>query len=154
MDGATDGEWRLVGLEASDRVYEALCPDPLLDDPPTKRHQPIRRSKQSTTAGASAVAVPSDDPLKITEPCVYVEALTGEVVPDNGWLNCPLPDHEDKTPSFQVLSSHWRCFGCNRGGGIIDLAAALYGITPRGRGYWELRDLIVQALQPVMGERS
>ena len=45
-----------------------------------------------------------------------------------------------------MLSSHWRCFGCNRGGGVIDLAAALYGIDPRGRGYWRLRDLILERL--------
>jgi DNA primase len=33
------------------------------------------------------------------------------------WLGCcPLPDHEDKTPSFVVYSSSnsWWCFGCSR----------------------------------------
>ena len=45
-----------------------------------------------------------------------------------------------------MLDSHWRCFGCNRGGGIIDLAAALYGIEPRGESYWRLRDRIFEAL--------
>jgi CHC2 zinc finger len=93
------------------------------------------------------VAFESFDPLKAIPPVVYVEALTGEEVPRNGYLRCPLPDHEDRSPSFQVLSSHWRCFGCNRGGGIIDLAAAVHCIEPRGRGYWELRDLIVDAVE-------
>jgi hypothetical protein len=93
------------------------------------------------------VAFESFDPLKSIAPVVYVQALTGEEVPRNGYLCCPLPDHEDEHPSFQVLDSHRRCFGCNRGGGIIDLGAALYGIQPRGRGYWELRDLIIEALE-------
>ena len=88
---------------------------------------------------------------------MYVEALTGEVVPANGMMRCPLPDHDDHTPSFQVLSSHWRCFGCNRGGSVIDFAAALYGVErPRGRAYWRLRDRILEALiwAPVPREKN
>lgn len=30
--------------------------------------------------------------------------------------------------------------------GIIDLGAALYGLDPRGRGYWQIRDRILEAL--------
>ena len=92
------------------------------------------------------MALGHTDPLKQVAPAVYVEALTGEPVPANGWLHCPLPDHEDRTPSFQVLPSHWRCFGCNRGGSVIDLAAALTGIEPRGRGFIELRSWIARRL--------
>ena len=35
---------------------------------------------------------------------------------------CPLPDHEDKTPSFYLYPQgrYW-CYGCNRGGDVIDL---------------------------------
>jgi hypothetical protein len=141
----TDGEWRLLALEASDAVEFANGYDPL-DEPPVKRHQPTQRSTWATSTTPGELALASDDPLKQVEPRVYVEALTGDVVPPNGWLSCPLPDHEDQTPSFQVLSSHWRCFGCCRGGGIIDLGAALYGIEPRGEGYWRLRDRIFEAL--------
>jgi CHC2 zinc finger len=114
--------------------------------PLPKRHQPRQRSSAATSTHSGTVVLSSDDPLKSIEPRVYVEALTGETVPPNGWLRCPLPDHEDTTPSFQVLHSHWRCFGCGRGGGVIDLASALHGIEPRGSGYWRLRDLILERL--------
>ena len=55
-----------------------------------------------------------------------------------------------------MLSSHWRCFGCNRGGSVIDFAAALYGLEPRGEGYWRLRDRILEALvwAPLHGEKN
>lgn len=143
-EGAFDDGWRLIGLAARDRA-DSYSSDPILDYV-AQRHQPSMRSTAAMSARAGAVSLSSDDPLKNIEPRVYVEALTGEVVPANGWLCCPLPDHSDTTPSFQVLSSHWRCFGCNRGGSVIDLAAALYGIEPRGAGYWELRDRLIDEL--------
>lgn len=144
---ATAGEWRLLALEARDAVELANGYDPLDDPPREKRHQPARRSTAATSTRPGSVALSTtDDPLKQIPPRVYVEALTRETVPANGWLRCPLPDHEDTTPSFQVLESHWRCFGCNRGGSAIDLAAALYGIEPRGSDYWRLRDLVLEAL--------
>jgi CHC2 zinc finger len=42
---------------------------------------------------------------------------------------CPLPGHDDKTPSFLVYTataSAW-CFGCQRGGDIFGLARYWYG---------------------------
>jgi hypothetical protein len=38
---------------------------------------------------------------------------------------CPLPDHEDRTPSFVVYPGDggWWCFGCDRGGDAVNLAA-------------------------------
>lgn len=141
-----DSCWEALAVECRERT-EFERAELYLERP--KRHQPSARSTAATSTSPGAVALASDDPLKRIEPREYVEALTGETVPASGWLSCPLPDHEDRTPSFQVLSSHWRCFGCGRGGGVIDLAAALYGIAPRGRGYFELRDLIVEALAPL-----
>jgi CHC2 zinc finger len=142
----SDREWRLLRVECDDAVELANDYDPLDYPSAEKRHQPARRSTAATSTRPGAVMFSTDDPLKQIEPRVYVEALTGEIVPGNGMLSCPLPDHDDRTPSFQVLESHWRCFGCNRGGGIIDLAAALYGIEPRGQGYWQLRDRILERL--------
>jgi DNA primase len=35
---------------------------------------------------------------------------------------CPLPDHEDTTPSFYVYPpERWWCYGCGRGGDVVDL---------------------------------
>lgn len=35
---------------------------------------------------------------------------------------CPLPDHDDQEPSFYIYPpGRWWCYGCNRGGDVIDL---------------------------------
>jgi hypothetical protein len=41
--------------------------------------------------------------------------------------SCPIPDHEDSTPSFTVYaeSGRWYCFGCSRGGDVLDLFMAV-----------------------------
>jgi hypothetical protein len=41
------------------------------------------------------------------------------------WVaRCPLPEHEDKTPSFSVnpVKNLWFCHGCLRGGDVVELA--------------------------------
>jgi DNA primase len=46
------------------------------------------------------------------------------------WVGrCPLPDHEDKTPSFTVNPEKnvWFCHGCSRGGDVVDLAMFAWG---------------------------
>ncbi len=73
------------------------------------------------------MAIPAD---------VYIEALTGEVASRS--MRCPLPDHEDRYPSCRVYEFGWNCFACNRGGTVYDLAAILWDIEPRGRGFVEL----------------
>jgi hypothetical protein len=36
--------------------------------------------------------------------------------------HCPLPEHEDKTPSFYIYPpGRFWCYGCNRGGDVVDL---------------------------------
>lgn len=41
------------------------------------------------------------------------------------WVGlCPLPDHDEKTPSFTVYEEDergWFCYGCSRGGDVLDL---------------------------------
>jgi hypothetical protein len=34
------------------------------------------------------------------------------------------PFHEDKSPSFKVWADHWWCFGCGKGGSVIDFEMA------------------------------
>src|SRR5919112_48016 len=50
---------------------------------------------------------------------------------------CPLPDHEDKTPSFVVYpdSNSWWCFGCSRGGAGPTLVQASRARRPRDQRY-------------------
>ena len=56
----------------------------------------------------------------------------GVPVQINRNVNCPLPMHDDKTASFkyyQNTDSFW-CFGCGKGGTVIDFIATLHGETP------------------------
>ena len=89
------------------------------------------------------------DPLLSVPPPVYVKAMIGEAVPERGIIHCPLPGHEDRTPSFRVHRESdrgWYCFGCLTGGTIIDLGRELSGIGDRGPAYLELRQWIAQRL--------
>jgi hypothetical protein len=47
---------------------------------------------------------------------------------------CVLPDHEDRTPSFTLYreTESWWCFGCSRGGDVVDLASLAWGFDNLG----------------------
>ena len=66
-------------------------------------------------------------------------ALTGLEPNSRGDVVCPL--HDDTNPSLHVYPGDggWYCFGCERGGTIFDMAGALWGIEPRGKGYHDIR---------------
>ena len=88
------------------------------------------------------LAPPGDlhDALAAIAPPVYVELLTGRERGRDGKIACPF--HDDSTPSLEVYddpAGGFFCFGCERGGTIIDFGAELYGIEPRGAGYHEVR---------------
>lgn len=112
----------------------------LLNQPIQKSASPAPRTQTSS----------GDDVLDTIAPTEYVEALTGEQVPSRGGsIRCPLPGHDDRTPSCHVYADPgrgWYCHGCHRGGSAIDLAAELTGIEPRGEGYRELRLYIAERL--------
>jgi CHC2 zinc finger len=90
------------------------------------------------------------DMLATIAPPLYVRLLTGADVGDQGgMIRCPLPDHEDRTPSCYVYpdaAAGWYCFGCDRGGSLIDFGAALWDVDPRGRGYHDLRRRLAREL--------
>jgi hypothetical protein len=46
---------------------------------------------------------------------------------------CVLPDHEDRIPSFVVYleTNSWYCFGCLRGGDVVELARLAWGYDER-----------------------
>lgn len=57
--------------------------------------------------------------------------LLGVKLPATGMARCPLPGHEDVTPSFEVRRNglRWICYGCNHSGGAIDLVKSFHGMT-------------------------
>jgi len=63
---------------------------------------------------------------------------------------CPLPDHREKTPSFNLWApdpsgtpQKFGCFGCGERGDVIDLIRLAYGC-----GYIEAGDIAVRELIP------
>lgn len=112
-----------------------------LPDPPERRAEPRKVHREP--------GVPNDDPLHGIPPVEYVEALTGERVGRDGKLCCPLPGHDDRTPSFQAYddpAQGWYCFGCDRGGDIYSLAAALWALGTVGDDFLILRRRIAERL--------
>ena len=71
-----------------------------------------------------------------------VGGLLGLKLPLSGMANCPFPDHDDGTPSFEVKKSgnRWRCYGCNRTGGAIDFIK-IY----RGTGFADAKRWLADA---------
>lgn len=72
--------------------------------------------------------------IKAVKDAVPVEtyAATHTELKPNGMRlvgRCPIPDHEDRTPSFHIWpeGGSWWCFGCSRGGDIFDLYQAVEG---------------------------
>jgi hypothetical protein len=115
-----------------------------LPDPPTARPPARLGSKRWHEDGdRKGVA----DPLDSIAPRMYAELLTGQPVGRDGKITCPF--HADRTPSLHVYDEPergWVCYGCGRGGTIIDFAATLWGIEPRGDGFHELRRRLAREL--------
>jgi len=63
-------------------------------------------------------------------PIARIGDLLGYKLPRRGLVRCPFPDHEDKNPSFYIHPSGtwWKCFGCGRRGGGIDLVKEALGL--------------------------
>jgi hypothetical protein len=94
---------------------------------------------------AQTVRTRPGDPLLGIPPSVYVSNLVGRAPGRNHKVACPF--HEDQRPSLHVYPTAergWCCFSCGRGGSIYDLAAALWGVTPRGREFVRLRQELLR----------
>ena len=87
------------------------------------------------------------DALHAIETRTYFTALTG-IDAGNGKVHCPLPDHDERTGSMHIYPADggWYCFGCHRGGGIYDLAAALWGLATRGEDFKLLHDRLCELM--------
>jgi hypothetical protein len=95
-----------------------------------------------------------DDPLLRIEPAIYVTDLLGRAPGRDHKTVCPF--HRDLRPSLHVFRTPergWCCFSCGRGGSIYDLAAALWGMTPRGREFIQLRGLLLERFAAELDRR-
>ncbi len=80
-------------------------------------------------------------PIEAAKQAVTVFELADRLCPPGSlrragaeWTaRCPLPDHEDKTPSFSVNRSKnlWWCHGCLRGGDVVRLAQLAWNYEVR-----------------------
>jgi hypothetical protein len=120
VNGKTGAHARIVEADF------ALAPYPiaqLVGDLPDPASYPAPRARRS---GQSL------DPYKRISPPEYFEKLAGIVVPRDGLVSCPAPEHEDRNPSCSVGTGPdqgWCCHSgcCGARGAIYDLASVLLG---------------------------
>ena len=73
--------------------------------------------------------LPADDFIAHCAPAVaYADRRDG-----TRWTRCPFPDHPERTPSFKVepATGLWHCFGCKRGGSVVDFHMLWHGASLR-----------------------
>jgi hypothetical protein len=96
-------------------------------------------SKHPEAQGAKVFNLRAHDPLRAISLPLAIEIITGEQVPRSGTMRCPLPGHEERTPSCRVDDDVFFCHGCLRGGSLYDLGAHLFGLGTRGAQFLEVR---------------
>ena len=58
-----------------------------------------------------------------------VAKLNGLHPNPSGFIACPF--HDERTPSLKLYrDGGWKCFGCGKGGSVIDFTCELYGLSP------------------------
>ena len=57
----------------------------------------------------------------------HVTERYGPPIHRGNMICCPF--HDDRTPSMKLYDDHFYCFGCQKSGDVIDLAAQLLRIT-------------------------
>jgi hypothetical protein len=102
--------------------------------------------------GARLAFSPVERDLLAIPAAEYTRVLVG-LAPDRaGKIRCPF--HPDRTPSLQLYADGgFFCSGGRRGGSIFDFAANLWGITPRERGFIELRSRLASVFTVAGGDR-
>jgi hypothetical protein len=130
---------RLLHLDASRRYSLAELVEGLADPPsPTKTRGSTRPARVTVDqVHERLLAIPAAD---------YVRHLTGREPNRAGKVTCPF-HNPDRTPSLQLYEDGtWYCFGCARGGTVIDFGASLWSIGTRGPEFLELRDRLAAEL--------
>ncbi|MBA3424598.1 MAG: hypothetical protein H0U04_08650 [Rubrobacter sp.] len=77
-------------------------------------------------------------------------------VGDRWVARCPLPDHDERTASFTVYPGDrgWWCYGCGRGGDVVDLARIAWGFPDDGRGAAEAAGFLLLEFGHEIPERK
>lgn len=120
---------RLLALRQDARYTLAQLLDELPPTPGARNDAPPPRSVIRTELDSRLRAIPASD---------YVLALTGREPDRQGKVLCPF--HKETHASLQLYrDGSFYCFGCGRGGSIIDFAAALWGCGTRGEDFLALR---------------
>ena len=101
----------------------------MINDNPAERTGDLRatarRCGTRSVIEAAKEAVPAIDLAdRLCGPCQMRR------IGEKWTARCPLPDHEDRSPSFVVYPGDggWWCYGCQRGGDVVDLARLAWGI--------------------------
>jgi DNA primase len=66
-----------------------------------------------------------------------VARRTGYVLPETSgdvFVSCPMPGHDDSTPSMllHLDDDRYHCFGCGAGGDVVQWVSDIYGLDARG----------------------
>lgn len=119
---------RALRVDARYRLSDLLArlpPDPVTSGKDSRG----ARSAQRTELDRQLLAIPAAQ---------YVQALTGRSPNSEGKVLCPL--HAERHPSLQLYADNtFYCFGCQRGGSVIDFSAALWDCSARGADFLALR---------------
>jgi hypothetical protein len=118
-------------------LIRGLPPD---DRPAAPVTAAVRHREGATDEDLALLEIPAEE---------YVRVLAERSPNRAGKVLCPF--HTERDPSLQLYpDGTFYCFGasCRRGGTIFDFAAHLWGITPRGRGFIELRERLLEQLHP------
>lgn len=82
--------------------------------------------------------------LEAIEAVDYVFRLAGAEANRAGYVHCPLPDHEERTPSFNCRGTRWRCFGCQAHGSIYELAGRLWDLPRAGADFRRIHERLIE----------
>lgn len=74
----------------------------------------------------------------------YVFRLTGAEPNRAGYVHCPLPSHDERTPSFHCKETRWRCYGCGVYGSIYELAGILWDLPRSGREFRVIHERLLE----------
>lgn len=74
----------------------------------------------------------------------YVFRLTGTEANRGGYLLCPLPGHDERTPSFHCRDTRWRCYGCEAYGSIYELAGILWDLPRSGADFRRIHERLLE----------